>query len=58
VISLLLACFAVFISATTAVSARDEVPFNGTVSGYVETQEPVDECTARTRDSIRETQIT
>jgi len=24
------------------------VPFNGTVSGYVETQEPLDECTVHT----------
>lgn len=48
-IPLLLACFAaVFISAPTPVLARDEVPFNGTVSGYVETQEPVDQCTIHT----------
>jgi len=44
-IPLLLAWFAVFISATTPALARNEVPFNGTVSGYVETQEPVDQCT-------------
>ncbi len=45
-IPLLLACFAaVFISAPTPALARDEVPFNGTVSGFVETQEPVDQCT-------------
>jgi hypothetical protein len=44
-IPLLVAFFAtVFISATTPASARDQVPFNGTVSGYVETQEPVNEC--------------
>jgi len=42
---LLLACLALFISATAPALARDEVPFNGAVSGYVETQEPVDECT-------------
>ena len=45
-IPLLLACIAaVFISGPTSALARDEVPFNGTVSGYIETQEPVDECT-------------
>jgi hypothetical protein len=39
-IPLLLASFAaVFISAPTPALARDEVPFNGTVSGFVETQE-------------------
>jgi hypothetical protein len=44
-IQLLLACFVtVLISAPTPALARDEVPFNGTVSGYVETQEPVDQC--------------
>jgi hypothetical protein len=38
-IPLLLVCFAaVFISAPTPALARDEVPFNGTVSGYVESQ--------------------
>jgi hypothetical protein len=36
---------AAFISASTAALARDEVPFNGTVSGYVEIQKPVDRCT-------------
>jgi hypothetical protein len=42
---LLLACLAaVSISAPNSASARDQVPFNGTVSGYVETQEPVTEC--------------
>ena len=42
---LLLACLAaVSISAPTPASARDRVPFNGTVSGYVETQEPVNDC--------------
>jgi hypothetical protein len=36
---LLLACLAaVFISAPNLASARDEVPFNGVVSGYVESQ--------------------
>lgn len=48
VIPPLFACLAVFISATAPASARDEVPFNGAVSGYVETQEPVDECTVHT----------
>jgi hypothetical protein len=43
---LLLACLAtVFVSAPNPASARDQVPFNGTLSGCVETQEPVDECT-------------
>jgi hypothetical protein len=43
--NLLVACFAtVFISATTPALARDQVPFNGTVSGFVETQEPVNDC--------------
>ena len=43
---LLLACLAaVFISAPNHASARDQVPISGTLSGYVETQEPVDECT-------------
>src|SRR4029077_12360171 len=38
-IPLLLACFAaVFISVPTPAAARDMVPFNGTVSGYVESQ--------------------
>jgi hypothetical protein len=38
-IPLLLACFAaVFISAPTPAAARDMVPFNGTVSGYVDSQ--------------------
>jgi hypothetical protein len=45
----LLACFAaVFISVPTFAVAGEMVPFNGTVSGYVETQEPVDECTVHT----------
>jgi hypothetical protein len=45
-IPLLLACFAaVFISAPTPAAAREIVPISGTLSGYVETQEPVDECT-------------
>jgi len=36
---LLLACLAaVFISASNPASARDEVPFNGVVSGYVDSQ--------------------
>src|SRR5947207_3307813 len=38
-IPLLLACFAtVYISAPTPAVARDMVPFNGTVSGYVDSQ--------------------
>jgi hypothetical protein len=45
----LLACLAaVFISAPNPTSARDQVPFDGTVSGYVETQEPVSECIVHT----------
>jgi hypothetical protein len=45
-IPLLLACLAaVFISAPNPALARDQVPFNGTLAGCVETQEPVDECT-------------
>ena len=43
---LLLVCLAaVFISAPTPASARDQVPFSGTLAGCVETQEPVDQCT-------------
>jgi hypothetical protein len=43
---LLLACLTtLFISATSSAVASDIVPFNGTVSGYVESQEPVDQCT-------------
>ena len=45
VIPLVVACLGIFISATTPASARDHVPFAGIVSGYVETQEPVDACT-------------
>ena len=38
-IPLLLACFAaVFISAPTPATARDMVPFNGVVSGFVDSQ--------------------
>jgi len=38
-IPLLLACFAaVFILAPTPAAARDMVPFNGVVSGYVDSQ--------------------
>jgi hypothetical protein len=45
-IPLLLACFAaVFISAPTPAAASEMVPFNGTLSGCVETREPVDQCT-------------
>jgi hypothetical protein len=45
-IPLLLAWLAaVFISVPNPASARDQVPFHGTLSGYVETQEPVDQCT-------------
>ena len=40
-IPLLLACLAaVFISAPTPAAASEIVPFNATLSGYVETQEP------------------
>ena len=45
IILTLLTCIAVFFSATTPARAANQVPFNGTVSGYVETQEPLDECT-------------
>ena len=42
---LLLVCFAaVFISATNPATARDMVPFNGTVSGNIISTTPVDEC--------------
>ena len=45
-IPLFLACFAaVFISAPTPAAARDMVPFNGTLSGYVETSEFLPPCT-------------
>jgi hypothetical protein len=45
-ISLLFACFAaVLISAPSPAAAGNLVPFNGTVSGFVESQEPVDGCT-------------
>ena len=45
-IPLLLACFgAVFISAPTPASARDQVPFHATLSGYVETSEFLPPCT-------------
>ena len=45
-IPLLLACLAaVFISAPTPAAARDQVPFNATLSGYVETSEFLDPCT-------------
>ena len=44
-IPLLVTCFAaVFISATTPVSATDMVPFNGTVSGNIISTTPLDEC--------------
>jgi hypothetical protein len=43
---LLLACLAAgFISATNPASARDQVPFRGTLSGYVESSEFLDQCT-------------
>jgi len=49
---LLLACFAaVFISAPTPALARDEVPFNGTVSGYVDSQSGT-ECEPANGDEI------
>ena len=41
---LLLACFAVFVAATTPASARDQVPFNGIVSGTIISTVPLDEC--------------
>jgi hypothetical protein len=45
-IRLLLACVAaVFISAPDSASARDQVPFNATLSGYVETSEFLPPCT-------------
>ena len=45
-IPLLLACLAaVFISAPNPASARDQVPFHGTLSGYVETSEFLPPCT-------------
>jgi hypothetical protein len=48
-IPLLLVCLAaVFISAPNSARAGDMVPFNGTVSGYIESQVPVDECTVHT----------
>jgi hypothetical protein len=45
VIPLLLASLAVLISAANPAAASDQIPFNGTVAGFVETQEPVDQCT-------------
>jgi hypothetical protein len=43
---LLLVCLAaVFISAPNPASARDQVPFNATLSGYVETSEFLPPCT-------------
>jgi len=52
-IPLLLACFAaVFISAPNPASAGDRVPFNGTLAGCVETQEPVDQCTIHTHAAL------
>ena len=45
-IPLLLACVAaVFISAPNSALARDQVPFNGIVSGFVETSEFLPPCT-------------
>jgi hypothetical protein len=45
-IPLLLICVAaVFISAPNPASARDQVPFNATLSGYVETSEFLPPCT-------------
>jgi hypothetical protein len=52
-IPLLLGCFAaVFISAPNPASAGDQVPFHATLSGYVETQEPVDQCTIHGRSIV------
>jgi hypothetical protein len=42
---LLVGFMTVFMSFTSPAVATDRVPFNGTVSGYVETQEPIDQCT-------------
>jgi len=42
---LLVSFVSVFMSFVTPAAATDRVPFNGTVSGYVQTQEPVDQCT-------------
>src|SRR2546423_10595268 len=48
-IPLLLACLAaVFIWAPNPASARDKVPFSGTLAGCVDTQERVDDCTLHT----------
>jgi hypothetical protein len=48
-IPLLLACLAAgLILAIIPARASEMVPFNGTVSGYVESQVPVDECTVHT----------
>ena len=53
-IPLLLACFAaVFISAPTPAAARDMVPFNGTVSGYVDSQSGTECEPSTTRDQLR-----
>jgi hypothetical protein len=43
-VPLLLACLAVFVAATTPASARDQVPFNGIVSGTIISTVPLDEC--------------
>src|SRR5437016_7923855 len=52
-IPLLLACLAaVFISAPTPAAASEIVPFNGTLSGLVETQEPVDQCTIHAHTAL------
>src|SRR6266496_5678242 len=45
IILTLLTCISAFFSATNPAKAGEMVPFNGTVSGYVESQEPVDQCT-------------
>ena len=44
VIPLLVACLGIFVSAATPASARDQVPFNGIVSGTIISTVPLDEC--------------
>ena len=53
-IPLLLACLAaVFISAPNPALARDQLPFNGIVSGYVESQSGTECEPSTTRDQLR-----
>src|SRR5437899_10205013 len=44
VIPLLVACLGIFVSAATPASARDQVPFNGIVSGTIISSVPLNEC--------------